>query len=217
MAVLTEAQRRFLTTAAGVETVRDSFYLSGGTALAAYFLGHRLSEDLDLLTATPRAVGPALAALAAPLAAAGFEVETVRSFPTFAELRVTEGDEAARIDLAEDTPFRLAPVSPGRAEGLDLDSLEDLAANKIAALFDRAEPKDFVDVYFLAHEVRPRAELIETARRKHVGMDDYWLAQAFARVRHVKVLPRMLRAVDLEALRAFFVEEAARLMLRVSG
>jgi hypothetical protein len=217
MAVLTEAQRRFLTTAAGVETVRDSFYLSGGTALSAYFLGHRLSEDLDLFTAAPRAVGPALVALAAPLAAAGFEVETVRSFPTFAELRVTSAGEATRIDLAEDTPFRLAPVTPGKAEGLAVDSLEDLAANKLAALFDRAEPKDFVDVFFLAHEVQPLAELIESARRKHVGMDDYWLAQAFARVRNVKVLPRMLRPVDLDDLRAFFMADAARLMRRVGG
>jgi predicted nucleotidyltransferase component of viral defense system len=217
MAVLTEAQRRFLTTAAGVEAVRDSFYLSGGTALAAYFLGHRLSEDLDLFTATPRAVGTAVAALAAPLAAAGFAVETVRSFPTFAELRVTAAGEATRIDLAEDTPFRLAPVTPGGAEGLALDSLEDLAANKLAALFDRADPKDFVDVYFLAREVRPLSELIDSARRKHVGMDDYWLAQAFARVRNVRILPRMLRAVDLEALRAFFEDEAARLMRVVSG
>lgn len=33
--------------------------------------------------------------------------------------------------------------------GLNVDSLEDLAANKTMAFFDRNEPKDLFDVYFL--------------------------------------------------------------------
>jgi hypothetical protein len=216
MEILTEAQRRFLRAAASVDPVRDSFWLTGGTALAAYYLGHRLSEDLDFFTATPHAVPLAVHAIRDPLAAAGFEITVVRDFPTFAELSASGHGEVLKIDLAEDTPFRLAPTRPGAAEGVALDSLEDISANKLSALFGRSEPKDFVDVYFLTRERAPLEVLVGEARRKHLGIDDYWLAQAYARARHVNVLPRMVRAVDLEEMRSFFLAEAERLMRGVA-
>lgn len=217
MEILTEAQRKFLRLAAAVEPLRSSFFLTGGTALAAYFLHHRLSEDLDLFTQAPHAVSLAVAALPEAAAAAGFRVEVVRDFPTFAELRVTGHGETLKIDLAQDAPFRLSPTRPGAAEGLALDSLEDISANKLSALFDRATPKDFVDVFFLASDATALDGLVERARKKHLGMDDYWLASAFARVRNVRVLPRMVRAVDLERLRAFFLAQAERRMSAVTG
>jgi hypothetical protein len=46
-------------------------------------------------------------------------------------------------------------------------------------------------------------------------MDDYWLAQAFARARHLSVLPRMVRSVDPARVRSFFMAEADRLMREV--
>ncbi len=95
--------------------------------------------------------------------------------------------------------------------------IDDIAANEVAALFDRADPKDFVDVYFLSQEVLPFSDLVERARQKHVGMDDYWLAQALARARTLSVLPRMVRPLDLERLRSFFVGEAERLMRGITG
>ncbi len=215
MTILTAAQRTFLRTAASVEILRRDFYLTGGTALAEYFLHHRRSDDLDLFTGVPRAVPLAVDALRHPLTDAGFSVDVVRAFDTFSELRVRGGGEVLKVDLAQDTPFRLAPVIPGGAEGLALDSLEDLGANKLSALFGRAESKDFVDVYFLQLDHGPLDVLLVGARQKHLGMDDYWLAQAFARVRHVQILPRMVRPLALGDLRTFFTTEAERLMRRL--
>lgn len=46
---LTPAQRTFLDHLIGSEFA-DTFYLSGGTALSAFHLHHRDSEDLDLFS-----------------------------------------------------------------------------------------------------------------------------------------------------------------------
>ncbi len=49
--VLTETQARFLEAFfAGEQADTDAFYLSGGTALAEYYLQHRQSDDLDFFT-----------------------------------------------------------------------------------------------------------------------------------------------------------------------
>lgn len=46
--ILTPAQRRVIAAVAGEPNLQP-FYLSGGTALAAYHLRHRLSDDLESL------------------------------------------------------------------------------------------------------------------------------------------------------------------------
>jgi hypothetical protein len=46
--VLTSTQERFLS--GFFRDVEPPYYLTGGTALAAYYLGHRYSDDLDFFT-----------------------------------------------------------------------------------------------------------------------------------------------------------------------
>lgn len=48
--ILTETQVKILGTVATAKTLSDRFYLTGGTALAGYYLGHRYSEDLDFFS-----------------------------------------------------------------------------------------------------------------------------------------------------------------------
>jgi hypothetical protein len=55
--ILTPIQRNFLT---HFRTLPDAeaFYLTGGTALAEFYLGHRLSFDLDLFTTEAGLIRP---------------------------------------------------------------------------------------------------------------------------------------------------------------
>jgi predicted nucleotidyltransferase component of viral defense system len=55
MDLLTPLQRRLLAEIGG-SPLRDQFFLTGGTALAAFYLYHRYSVDLDLFTENPAAV-----------------------------------------------------------------------------------------------------------------------------------------------------------------
>ncbi|MSW87149.1 MAG: hypothetical protein F2826_10615, partial [Actinobacteria bacterium] len=49
-------------------------------------------------------------------------------------------------------------------------SLDELAARKLLALFDRAMPRDFVDVYALTRDRMPDA-LLQNAREIDPGID----------------------------------------------
>jgi predicted nucleotidyltransferase component of viral defense system len=212
MDLLTSLQRKLLHEI-GKSSLRDDFFLTGGTALAALYLHHRYSVDLDLFTENPAAVAqvpPTMQQIASRL---DLEITFTRTLGTFLEAFVTSPDgHQVEFDFAQDSPYRLEPIRLDPNLDLWVDNPTDIACNKLSALFDRAEPKDFVDVYFVVQELLPFDRLISLARQKHVGMDDYWLAMALAQVERVRILPRMVKPLSLDELHVFFLARAKELM-----
>jgi predicted nucleotidyltransferase component of viral defense system len=51
--ILTTLQQKFIHLFAKNELLKKYFYLTGGTALSAYYLKHRYSEDLDFFSLKP--------------------------------------------------------------------------------------------------------------------------------------------------------------------
>ena len=86
----------------------------------------------------------------------GAQVTFTRTLGTFLEcfVRLPDG-ERVELDFAQDNPYRLEPPRHQAELGIQIDNPTDIACNKLSALFDRAEPKDFVDVYFVAREMIP--------------------------------------------------------------
>jgi predicted nucleotidyltransferase component of viral defense system len=212
MDLLTPLQRKLLHEI-GKSPLRDDFFLTGGTALAALYLHHRYSVDLDLFTENPAAVAhvpPTMQQIASRL---NLDLTFTRTLGTFLEAFVTSPDgERVEFDFAQDNPYRLEPTRLDPDLDLWVDNSKDIACNKLSALFDRTEPKDFVDVYFVVQELLPFDRLVSLARQKHVGIDDYWLAMALAQVERVRILPRMVKPLSLDELVAFFLARAKELM-----
>ncbi|MFZ0546004.1 MAG: nucleotidyl transferase AbiEii/AbiGii toxin family protein [Candidatus Promineifilaceae bacterium] len=212
MEILTPFQIQLLK-AISESPIRESFYLTGGTALSAFFLQHRYSEDLDFFTPDPNGIAliaPALQELAQNM---NFSLQFTRTFGSFLECFISgKNEEQVKMDFAYDTPYRLQPTALNSTYNIYIDNKVDIACNKLSALFDRAEPKDFVDVYFICHEYLPFDELKQLAQQKHVGMDEYWLAVAFQRVQQIAFLPRMIKPVTIHELQTFFLNIAKELM-----
>lgn len=215
MEILTPFQQRILT-GIGHSDLAPSFYLTGGTALAVYHLQHRYSEDLDFFADAREAMTGVTATAGEIAQELGAHIEFTRTFPTFVETFLTsQAGERVKIDFAFDTPFRLQPTITDPAYGIRLDNLTDMASNKLAALFGRSEPKDFVDVYFICQELMPFATLYEQANQKHVGMTHYWLALAMRNVLKVQFLPRMIKPLQLATLQDYFLGLANQLMAEI--
>lgn len=212
MDILTPFQQELLKAIGGSDLARN-FYLTGGTALAVFYLHHRYSEDLEFFSPDPNAVRlvqPALRRIADQL---DVRLEFSRTFNTFVECFLTsEDEERVKLDFAQDTPYRLQPTEYNQLFNLQVENSLDIAANKLSALFERAAEKDFVDIYVINRELISFAELLPRAREKHVGMDDYWLAIALQRVRQVKILPRMIIPLALADLQAYFLDLAREIM-----
>jgi hypothetical protein len=212
MEISTPFQKQLLK-AIGNSPLADNFYLTGGTALAAFYLKHRFSEDLGFFSADPNAIRLVRPSLETAVQQLNASLEFSRTFNTFVECFITAQDgERVKVDFAYDTPYRLQPTISNPEFNIQIDNSLDIASNKLSALFGRAAEKDFVDIFFINQELIPFHELLSHARQKHVGMDDYWLAIALQRVRLAKLLPRMIKPLKIAELHKYFLSLAQELM-----
>jgi hypothetical protein len=188
-------------------TAADGFLLAGGAALVAQDLSDRPTQDLDLFTSRTGGVPEARDAFEAAARARGWKVTRIKDNPTFCRLEV-HGDVAVLVDLALESP----PVGPPIATVLGPSySPEELAGRKLLALFDRAAPRDFVDVFRLTARY-DKATLVEWARRIDNGMEDGVLADMLGMLGRFRDTDLPIRDEDIPALRAFFAQWRATLL-----
>ena len=191
-----------------------AFFLTGGTALAEYYLRHRYSEDIDLFTLdqeTFRAMTNDLPVIATEL---GCVLVPGTEATDFRSIRLQRGAEpGAKIDLVRDA----GPQFGERQNFGDIivDSEFDIAVNKVTALFGRAAPKDFVDLYFLLKKGYDLDELMRLAKEKDLGFSEFYFAGMLREVSRVHALPRMIQPLTPEELVTFFEPLARQLMLKL--
>jgi hypothetical protein len=213
---LTPLQKEFMGILAGLPD-KDQFYLAGGTALAEYYLGHRLSFDLDFFTGTENLVLPTSYQIENACQQKNLPVKAIRRFSTFVEFLVEKGGESLKIDLALDSPHRFGQPVISR-EGIFINDYPDLRVDKLLAYFGRAEPRDAVDLYFILQK-DSMEPLLEQAAQKDTGFDQYWFAIALNRCENfpdeLERWPvKMLRSFDPRVLKQTFLDWAVRLMDR---
>lgn len=139
--VLSELQLRVAAIVNKLPEAED-FVLAGGGALVARGDVDRTTRDLDYFAQSADQVPRLHAALERALTAAGLAVTTVRASGGFVRMVVVEGASTTEVDLAYD--YRLLPP-----EEIDIGrtlAAEELAIDKVLALFDRAEARDFIDL-----------------------------------------------------------------------
>jgi hypothetical protein len=196
----------------------QKFFLTGGTALAEFYLGHRLSYDLDFFTSESGLISPFSDAMQAELAKEGFTADLVRRFETFAEFKLSKDEDRTTIHLAYDSPFRFSPPVD-TILGVKVNDYIDLIVDKLLTFFGRAEPRDAVDLYFIL-ENEDLWKLSELAPQKDPGFDFYWLAVALEKVKRfpdeiIQWPVDMLVEVDVQELKRKFSSLARNLMDKI--
>lgn len=157
------------------------FALAGGYAVQAHGFLNRMSADVDLFAqaSDDSDITQAVDVVIAAYQRDGLQVETELRNASFARLDVRSATESAKVELGLDwrkkEPVRLA-VGPV----LDVD---DAVANKVCALFGRAEVRDYVDVdAILASGRYAENELLNLAADHDPGFDQSWFAQALTAI-----------------------------------
>lgn len=143
----------------------DHYYLAGGTGLALHF-GHRISVDLDLFSDQIDAVGPdERSAMRAT-----FDDPTLTIIydkdSTFVANWQGVGVSFFRLNL-----YPLVRPTFG-VEGVQLASVDEIGAMKLAAIIDRGTRKDLVDLYYILQQVSLET-LFEVAAIKYSKVNSF--------------------------------------------
>ena len=195
------------------EIALGDFYLSGGTALAAYHLYHRKSEDLDFFT--QNAVDTLFLHAFGERIKQSLEAEKV-FFQRIYDRNLFQFSTSSGELKVEFTRYPFPQFEkPAIVADVRVDSLRDIAANKLMAMLDRFDPKDFADLFFILQQFS-----LETLRRDAeakfgIIIDPIFLGSELVKVRRIEVLPRMLKPLILEQVKNFFLTEAKKLSSKV--
>ena len=209
--ILTKRQQQLLTLLSQDKYIKEHFYLSGGTALAQYYLQHRLSEDLDffsLLEVNPKTVQIIFKKIKEKIhfEKVTFEISFNRNlfflhFP----------DEILKTEF---TYYPFEQIEQPKKMGLlKIDSLMDIAVNKADTILTHPRTRDFIDLYLiLQKEQWLFADMVKQARVKFdTAVDALHIAQQLLTVSELKDYPRMLIAFDFDKCEDFWIKEAQKL------
>lgn len=210
--ILTQEQKKALEVLSGNEEIMSLFYFTGGTALAEFYLHHRYSDDLDFFTKESGFPQLSVEALVQKIkeTLAMDKVEYRRIH----DRRIFFFKREARELKMEFSYYPFAQLkSPQKQGGIPADSLEDLAANKLMALMDRIEPKDFVDIFFILKEGHLTLnELLVLVKKKFdLSFDPVTIGSELAKVKNIEALPRMIKPLSPLELKDFFSRQAKTL------
>lgn len=171
----------------GLAVLSDyGFALAGGYAVQAHGLVSRLSEDVDLFTTMdaeatfPAAVEAAIAAYRQD----GLSVEVLLQSPGFARLSVTDPDQhlSAKVELGIDWR-KHAPTTLAIGPVLNQD---DAVANKVSALYSRAQARDYIDVHAALTSGRYAGDdLLRLAGEHDPGFDTRMFTDALRAIRRL--------------------------------
>lgn len=185
-----------------------SFFLTGGAALAAYHLGHRTTDDLDLFTATAD-LDEGVSVLRSVADEMGASIQALRTSPDFRRFLLRLGDEGVVVDLVHDRAPQIHPEKLDR-DGVLVDPAAEILANKLCTLLSRGEVRDLVDVLFLERAGLRVEDAIGPASTKDGGLSAAQLAWVLSQIT-VGSDARIPAGVTPVELRTFLEDLVSRL------
>ena len=209
--ILDKYQIRLLDAVAQNKFLGENFYLTGGTALAEFYLHHRYSEDLDFFSE--------------------IEIDTLNLDIALKKIKDNVG--AAKMDFqqsfnrnlfffhisnkiikTEFTYFPFPRIEKGvLARRISVDSLIDIAVNKLFTIYQRTNARDYIDLFCICAKNRFKIQdLIKKAKAKFDwNIDPLQLGMRFMKAKKAKDYPRMIQKIAPAKWQKFFVHEARKL------
>ena len=213
--ILTPTQRKFLELAQAESYLTQRYYWTGGTVLSEIYLHHRNSEDIDLFTEKEEVHLPSIkdfvSISGAKLGAKGISYTRFLGLHTF--VFSFSNDSQLKVDF---NYYPFPRINTNRKwEKINIDSVEDIAVNKVHTISVRPRSRDFIDLYFLLKDKKwglslPR--LVSLAKAKFDwDINPLQMGENLAKVLTVKDLPRMLVPFNQKEMENFLLNLAKSL------
>lgn len=158
----------------------NRFYLSGGTCLSRFYYHHRYSEDLDFFFDGyfyPKEEFEIVFREIINRMSEKFKTEITVSGEYFKRGFIYKKDTALKIEFIYENYKNVGQRN--KVNEVYIDSKENIATNKLTAVYDRKTAKDFIDLYYLLKDI-DFEQAAKWAEYKVVPLDYEGVLLAFA-------------------------------------
>jgi predicted nucleotidyltransferase component of viral defense system len=189
------------------------YYLTGGTALTEFYLHHRLSEDLDFFTETeevnPLTIEAFISTLSKKLQVK--KIDRSQFCGLFSYYLTFSDGQVLKLDF---NYYPFPRIEKGKKyHQLTIDSLEDIAANKVHTIFMKPRSRDYVDLYFIMQNTAfSLPQIIKNAKAKfdwHI--DSMTLASQLMRVKDLHDIPKIIIPYNQGSIEKYIINLATEL------
>jgi predicted nucleotidyltransferase component of viral defense system len=211
--ILTEKQELLISNLP--DEIRTNYYLTGGTALSAFYLGHRLSEDMDFFTDAEEKMAPIefLTGIIKGLPSLD-QIHFERLFDRRIFVATFKDGQTLKVEFTSYS-FKSLEERPVIGD-LRVDSLLNIVTGKLFAMSDRFDPKDFVDLFFVLKSKALNLENLVQLTEERFDMKglDFVIPERLLLAKKItsKDLPLMVKEIDLDDMKKQFLEQASRLI-----
>lgn len=194
----------------------SAFFLSGGSALGIFYLQHRMSFDMDFFSTPGAEVNwHVLTNTVTDISRLiGARCETLTASPQFRRFQLVRDPEKELLDFVLESTPQIEPEKM-RFGNIRVDTIREIAINKLCTLIGRCEQKDLIDLYFLSKRGFDPIALLPEARKKEGGIDPSMISFILSRVRVEKIPEYVLESVTPEELNTF-IDRLRREMSKLS-
>ena len=190
------------------------FFLTGGAALAGFYLHHRMTEDLDLFTLDEDSFERAPHVLADVAACLGAQLVVRQQAPGFHRYVVSREDGAVVVDLVLERVPQLI-VEKWERDGISIDPPQEILVNKLNTIASRCETRDLVDLMHLERTGLRIEDALEAALNKDGGCTPATLAWVLSQI-EIPQRAELPAGVSTSELRSF-VDGLVRRLRRVAA
>lgn len=160
-----------------IEKANVDFYLTGGTALSRCYLNHRYSDDLDLFVNNHLKFKDQTKKVISLFKNMRLTCTVSTTSNNFVRILLERDDVTLKMDFVNDVPFHYGGIKRNVIFN-KIDNWRNILSNKICAL-SRLEPKDIVDILFIAKRYEFKWEdIIQEAREKDLWAEPIEVCKA---------------------------------------
>lgn len=207
--ILTSTQRTFLSLL-GKSKHSSHFTLSGGTALCGFFIPYRYSEDLDFFSKEEfdiQQVVVWIKSIKKTIAYTSFDIQTAFNrnliFLNFNKKQLK----------TEFTYFPFPSKNTQKYMDISVDSLEDIALNKLFALYQQPRLRDYMDFYMITKTDEYKLDQLRVNAKTKFDwdIDPIQLGSQFLRVTEFQDKPNTIGTFPYKQMEQFFRNSATSL------
>lgn len=209
--IITKTQKKVLDIFSDNQYLTENFCLSGGTALAGFYLPYRYSEDLDFFSQDEVNIQDITTFL-----------KSIKSKIDYNQFDINTGFNrnlvflhfATEILKLEFTYYPFLPIeSPSLYKNIKVDAVLDIAINKLFTIYQKPRSRDFIDLYMIQEKYHYKtSDLVKKAKLKfdwHV--DNLKLGSQFLLCTELLDYPNLITPINPSLWQQHFLNQAKQL------